>query len=568
MSIFAELSILLAITTATATLARIFRQPLIVGYLVSGVLVGPQVLNLLSSNEYIDLFSKIGIAVLLFIVGLNLNPEIIKETGRPAVVTGIGQIIFTSFIGFILMLLLGFPVTASLYGAVALTFSSTIIVLKLLSDKGDLGKLHGKISIGFLLVQDFVAALLLIIIPLVAARETTSGGAPLMFFELFIKGGGSALFLYGISKYILPRLSSFLARSQELLFLFSVTWGLGLASYFAWIGFSIEIGALIAGVTLSVSSYSFEISSRMRPLRDFFLVLFFIFLGSQISLDAVHELIMPALVLSFFVLVGNPFIVFILMNLLGYRSRTAFMAGLTVAQISEFSLILVALGYSLGQVGQDVVALTTLVGIITIAGSTYLILYSEHVYRVIKNVLRLFEFRTPPRRERHARSHEYEMIIFGYGRVGFEFVRTAQMLGISYVVVDYNPSTITHLRGEGVSFRFGDAEDVEFLDEIGLAKARIVVSTIPDPNINILLVRDYRRTNTDGIIVPLSHTVVEARSLYLEGASYVIMPHYLGAQKAASMLQKHFDNVEAFERARNEQLSHMATYEKGEEKDL
>ncbi len=529
---------------------------------MSGIVVGPYVLNILHSTEAIDVFSKIGIAVLLFIVGLSLNPDTIRDTGKAALVTGLGQILFTSVIGYVLILALGFDHLTALYGSIALTFSSTIIILKLLSDKGDLGKLYGKISIGFLLVQYLVATLLLVVVPLIGLQALGGGGLSATFADLLLKGVGATIVLYAISKFALPHLSYFLARSQELLFLFSIAWGLGLASLFAYLGFSIEIGALIAGVTLSVSSYAFEISSRMRPLRDFFIVLFFVLLGSHVQLGDVATFAWPAIILSLFVLVGNPLIVFLLMNLMGYRSRTGFLAGLTVAQISEFSLILMALGFSLGHVNSQAVSLITFVGLITIAGSTYLIMYGDRIYAFLRPVLRILEFRKPHRRE-HAPNTSHEMIIFGYGQIGSEFVKTAEELGTKFMVVDYNPETISVMKESGLPIEFGDAEDVEFLDEIQLRKARLVVSTIPDPNVNHLLVKHYRQHNSEGIIVVLSHNRAEAKSLYLAGASYVIMPRMLGAKKASSMISKHEDNIEVFERARNAHLSELASYEEG-----
>jgi Kef-type K+ transport system membrane component KefB len=557
---FVELSIILAFTTGIAILTRALHQPLAVGYILSGIVVGPYVLNILHSTEAIDVFSKIGIAVLLFIVGLSLNPDTIKETGRAAVITGLGQILFTSVIGYALIIALGFDHLTALYGSIALTFSSTIIILKLLSDKGDLGKLYGKISIGFLLVQDLVATLLLVIVPIIGLQALGGEGVGATLADLLLKGVGATVVLYAISKFALPHLSYFLARSQELLFLFSIAWGLGLASLFAYLGFSIEIGALIAGVTLSVSSYAFEISSRMRPLRDFFIVLFFVLLGSHVQLSDVTTFAWPAIVLSLFVLIGNPLIVFALMNFMGYRSRTGFLAGLTVAQISEFSLILMALGLSLGHVNTQAVSLITFVGLITIAGSTYLIMYGDRLYVLLKPVLRLLEFRRPHRRE-HALHTSHEMIIFGYGQIGSEFVKTAEELGTKYLVVDYNPEIIARMREEKMPIEFGDAEDVEFLDEIQLKKARLVVSTIPDPNVNHLLVKHYRSHNNEGIIVVLSHNRAEAKSLYLAGASYVIMPHLLGAKKASSMITRHEDNVEVFEKARNAHLSELGAVE-------
>ncbi len=543
-------------------MTRALHQPLAVGYILSGIVVGPYVLNILHSTESIDVFSKIGIAVLLFIVGLSLNPDTIRDTGKAALVTGLGQILFTSVIGYALILALGFDNLTALYGSIALTFSSTIIILKLLSDKGDLGKLYGKISIGFLLVQDLVATLLLVIVPLIGLQALGGGGLSATFADLLLKGVGATIVLYAISKFALPHLSYFLARSQELLFLFSIAWGLGLASLFAYLGFSIEIGALIAGVTLSVSSYAFEISSRMRPLRDFFIVLFFVLLGSHVQLGDVTTFAWPAIILSLFVLVGNPLIVFVLMNAMGYRSRTGFLAGLTVAQISEFSLILMALGFSLGHVNAQAVSLITFVGLITIAGSTYLIMYGDRIYAFLKPLLRLLEFKKPHRRE-HALHTSHEMIIFGYGQIGSEFVKTAEELGTKFLVIDYNPETISVMKESGLPIEFGDAEDVEFLDEIQMRKARLVVSTIPDPNVNHLLVKHYRQHNSDGIIVVLSHNRAEAKSLYLAGASYVIMPRMLGAKKASSMITKHEDNIEVFERARNAHLSELAISEEG-----
>lgn len=563
MTLFVELAVILAVTTGISIVTRALHQPLAVGYILSGIVVGPHVLNIIHSTDEIELFSKLGISVLLFIVGLSLNPDTIKETGATAAITGITQIGITSLAGFAVLLWLGFDQLTALYAGIALTFSSTIIVLKLLSDKGDLGKLYGKIAIGFLLVQDVVATMLLILLPIIGLQALGGEGGAATFFDLLLKGVGATIVLYSVSKFILPHLSHFLARSQELLFLFSIAWGLGLAAMFAYLGFSIEIGALIAGVTLSVSSYAFEISSRMRPLRDFFIVLFFVLLGSQVHLGELHALLVPAIILSLFVLIGNPLIMFILMNMLGYRSRTGFLVGLTVAQVSEFSLILMALGYELGHIPADAVSLVTFVGMLTIAGSTYLVMYGDELYALLKKPLHWIEFRKTRRREHGAKGASPEMIIFGYGQIGSEFVKTAEELGTKYLVIDYNPETIARMKEEKLPIEFGDAEDVEFLDEIHMSKARLVVSTIPDPNVNHLLVKHYRQHNSEGIIVVLSHNRAEAKSLYLAGASYVIMPHLLGAKKASSMITKHEENVEVFERARNSHLSELTAYDEG-----
>lgn len=562
MEIFIEIGLILAITTLISFFVRLIKQPLIVGYILSGIVVGPYVLNILTSTEYIDLFSKLGIAMLLFIVGLSLKLDIIREVGKASLITGLGQIIFTTIIGYLLMIILGFNQITSLYGAIALTFSSTIIILKLLSDKGDMNKLYGKISIGFLLVQDIVATMIILVVSILGTSSSDENTS-LVLTSLLLKGISFFLILFLLQKYVLPRVSKFLASSQESLFLFSITWGLGLAGIFYVFGFSIEIGALAAGIALSSSSFSQEISSRMKPLRDFFILLFFVMLGSQIILTNFAGIIVPAIILSLFVLIGNPIIVVIIMNLLGFKKRIGFLAGLTVAQISEFSLILIALAFSFGHISKEIVSLITLVGIITITGSTYLILYAEKIYPKIKHFVAIFEIKKNNKKEEKGdETNNYDMVIFGYDRVGYDFVNIAKKLNKKYLVVDFNPNSIEKLKKINIPHRFGDAEDVSFLEEIELAKAKSVISTIPDFKTNLSLVSYYRTHNKDGIIIVLSHEIKDTKELYEHGASFVVMPHYLGANIASSMLEKYGLEKNSFDHEKENHLDYLKERQK------
>ncbi len=540
MSIFVELSILLAVTTAIAVVVKLLKQPLVVGYILAGIIAGPYVLNVLQSQHELELFSKIGIVILLFIVGLHLNPKIIKEVGSVSLVTGIGQVLFTSVIGFLIATLLGLDRTAALYVAIALTFSSTIIILKLLADKRDLQKLYAKIAVGFLLVQDIIATLVLI-----GITVTTNGSdsPPLYLISLILlKGLGIILAQFLISTFVMPKLTSFVAQSQELLFLFALAWGTTVASIFYVLGFSIEIGALVAGVTLSVTDYADEIVSRLKPLRDFFIVIFFILLGSQMILTNISGILIPALLLSLFVLVGNPIIVIVLMNLAGYKRKTGFMAGLTVAQISEFSLILASLGLRVGHISQEVLSLITMVGLITIAGSTYLILYSDKIYPRLNHVLGALELLKKSSSERGSVEENFSSIIFGFDRVGNTFLETLQSMKQDVLVVDFNPKSIERLTDLDVSFRFGDASDIEFLEDLPTVKPKLVISTIPDTIANALIIKTMLAKNKRAHIIVLAHTTKEAHELYEAGAAYVIMPHHLGADFAASLIRKYGDD--------------------------
>ncbi|OHA16222.1 MAG: hypothetical protein A3G52_01390 [Candidatus Taylorbacteria bacterium RIFCSPLOWO2_12_FULL_43_20] len=543
MDIFIELSIIIAIAAFFSILMRMLNQPLVVGYILAGIATGPYFFNIARDVGYIELFSKIGIAILLFIVGLSLSPKVIKEVGKVSLITGTGQVIFTTIIGYIIAIALGMPTVPALYIATAITFSSTIIILKLLSDKGDMNKLYGKISIGFLIVQDIIATLILI-----SVSSFASGLGPnpqFMVISILLKALAIGILFYTMIKYILPYMGRFFASSQEMLFLFAVAWGLGISSLFFSFGFSMEIGALFAGIILSLTPFSYEIAAKMKPLRDFFIVLFFILLGSQIAFANWNDVIYPAIILSLFILIGNPFIMFILMNLLGYKRKTGFQAGLTVAQISEFSIILVALGVSMGHLDKSYVSLITLVGLVTIALSSYLIQYSDRIFAKIDWLLKMLEIK------KNARDHmdkdkPYDISLFGYDRVGGEFVTAFKNINKNFMVIDFNPDSVEKLKRENIEHVYGDAEDADFLEDLPLHQYRMVVSTIPSFETNRFLVRAIRRRNPHAIILITCHNMEEAKELYANGATYVIMPHHLGAKYAANMIMKYGLDMKPF----------------------
>src|SRR3989344_4096227 len=269
MSLFAEISVLIAVAVGIAAVMRVLRQPLIIGHIITGLIVGPSVFNLISSGETLALMGQIGIAILLFTVGLHLSPDIIRQFGRVSFITGIGQVVFTSIVGYFICTALGFSPLISFYISVALAFSSTIIVLKLITDKGDIEMLYAKIAIGFLLVQDLIAALLLLGLPLFSS----GGGTSSSIAQFVVTGLALIAFVILASRFFVSKASNFLAQSQEFLFLFAVTWGMGIAALFQGLGFSLESGALVAGVALATLPARHEISARLTPLRDFFIVM-------------------------------------------------------------------------------------------------------------------------------------------------------------------------------------------------------------------------------------------------------------------------------------------------------
>jgi Kef-type K+ transport system membrane component KefB/Trk K+ transport system NAD-binding subunit len=551
MNEFFEISLVILITTGVAFLTRFLRQPLVIGYILAGVLAGPVVLNMIHSEDTIHLFSKLGITILLFIVGLGLNPQALKEVGWRVLVGGFGQVILTASGAFIVATLLGYSFVPALYIALALTFSSTIIILKLLSDKGEIHRLYGKIALGFLVIQDLVATMALVAVSTFAAPTQQP---PLEIAGLLaLKSLGLGAGLYLFTKYALKPIARWTAKSQELLYLFSISWGLGLAGLFAAAGFSVEIGALVAGITLSSTAYATEISSRLKPLRDFFVLLFFVLLGSQINPNSALHILPQAIFLSAFVLAGGPIIIILVMRRLGYRPRTSFQTGIALAQISEFSLILAALGLSVGHLDESVVSLITVVGLITIAVSTYLIIYADKLYPHIHRYLKLFGNHTNHEPAPSAQ-RAHDAVLFGFNRVGVDFVRALRSRGLSPLVIDYDPRAVERLAKHDLAHRYGDATDVEFLLSLEFEQVKMVVSTLPDFESNLLILRTARKHNPDSVIITLAHDTKEALKLYRQGATYVLMPHYIGAQYAASMIREHGADHRAYRKRKEEHL--------------
>ena len=535
---FTEIAVLLLVAAIIGAIGVRLRQPLIVAFIVVGVLVGPSVLGWVSADDQVDLLAKLGIALLLFVVGLKLDLHIIRTMGPVALATGLGQVFFTSVFGYLIAIVLGLAPVTALYVAVALTFSSTIIIVKLLSDKREVDALHGRIAIGFLIVQDIVVVL--VMIGLTALGET--GDAASLGWEaigVLIKGG---LFIAAIGllmRYVLTPLTHQLARSSELLMLFAIAWAMALGAAGVYLGFSKEVGAFLAGVSLASTPYRDAIGARLVSLRDFLLLFFFIDLGAGLELAKLGAQVVPAIILSLFVLIGNPLIVMIILGAMGYRKRTGFLAGLTVAQISEFSLILGALGLSLGHIDADTMGLITLVGLITISASTYMILYSHSLYEQVFPWLGVFERKQVHREEaqdRNTGENEYDIVLFGLGRFGSGIAQKLRQRGYRVLGVDFDPDLVRR-HGEGdYAVRYGDAEDPEFLATLQLGQVRWVLSSLREVPINLALLHGLREQDYSGKIAVTADAPHDAKQLKDAGADQVLIPYTNAATEAVDII--------------------------------
>lgn len=543
---FAEVALLLVMASAIGLAGTLARQPLIVSFIAVGLIAGPSALDVVHSDAQIGLLSELGITVLLFLVGIKLDVKLIRSLGVVSVMTGLGQVTFTAFFGYLIGLGLGLGHVTSLYVAVALTFSSTIIIVKLLSDKREIDALHGQIALGFLIVQDLVVVLAMIVLSAIGigAADAGHGGGSVM--SVLASGLALVAAVVLFVRYAANPLTERLARAPELLVIFAIALAAMFAAFGDYVGLGKEVGGLMAGVALASSPYRETIAARLAPLRDFLLLFFFIALGATLDLSLLGNHVTGAIVFSLFVLIGNPLIVLAIMGAMGYRKRTGFLAGLTVAQISEFSLIFVAMGASLGHVTENALGLVTMVGLVTIAASTYMITYSHQLYAVFEPLLGVFERKNTPREPSEAGTHSasrYKVIVFGLGRFGTAVGLRLKKRGIRVLGVDFNPQAVRRWRDLGLEADFGDASDPEFVAELPFRGAEWMVSTVPihptglsHEDTRRTLIQLARSAGFAGRMAAASHSASDTEVLFGAGVDLVLEPFQDAADRAVELL--------------------------------
>jgi Kef-type K+ transport system membrane component KefB len=515
-----------------AFLARRLGMPSIVAYLIAGLVLGP-VTGLVRMSGSLELISEIGIALLLFLVGLELSLDKIRDVGKVAVVAGIGQVVFTALGGLLLCWMLGFGWMEAIFLAVGLTFSSTVVVVKLLDEKGELGSLYGRIAVGIFLVQDLVA---IVILTFLAGLGGGAGGEGEARLDLAaVVGGlgrafGGMVLLLGVAllaaRYVLPRPFAWSARRPEVLLVWSLSWCFALVLGAHALHLSLEIGAFLAGISLAQLPYNEDLHRRVHPLMNFCIAVFFVTLGVRMEIGAAVAEWPTVTVLSLFVLLGNPAIFVWIIGRMGYGPRTTFFTSVTVAQISEFSFIVVALGVSSGLVQESVMSLTALVGLVTITMSAYMIRFNRPLYEwtMRTGLLKLFVPRRALEMEEDEPGADGEggldghIIVVGMNSLGRRLAVALTEKGESVVAVDTDPHK---LAGLPCRTELGNAEYKSVLDHLNLRRARLLVSALRIDATNDLLA--YRCKAAGVPCAAHVHDVREMENLLATGADYLMI---------------------------------------------
>ncbi len=530
--IIRDIGIIVIFAALIGLVVKYFKQPMILAYIFAGLAIGPFGLNFINDEKTIISLSELGITFLLFVIGLELNINKLREVGKVVLIAGSLQIFLTFIFSLIIVKLIGFTFIESIYLAVVLAFSSTLLVVSLLSDKKEIDTLHGRIIVGILVLQDIMV---IVALSLLSNLNNFS-----IFYIPSYLGKGIVLLAtaYIMSKFLLNKLFDFAAKYNELLFVTS----LGLCFIFtiiaSYFGFSVSIGAFLAGIMIANLPYSLDLTSRIKSLSVFFNSLFFVSLGIQIVPSTIKSVFIPLLVLLGVTFVFKPLTLILSIRALGYDKKTAFYSGIGLGQISEFGLIVVAQGVFLGHLQASMLSLTILLIIITMAISSYGVKYDNLIYHRYFERVNLFDryFKHKQQKTEISKT-DSEIIVYGYENLDPKLIDRFRESKKEVIIIDNNPNIIKNLNTQKINCLYGDISQIDILEKINFEKAQIIISTISDIFNNLILVKKTREVNKKTVIIVTANKVKDSLDLYNEGADYVILPNYLGEKQVSLIVE-------------------------------
>ena len=548
--VFLQLGIIIIIAALVAFILRLLKQPQLLAYVLVGVFITP-IFGFVVDTNLIESMSLIGIAFLLFIVGLEMDLKSLKSV---LFVSTLGSVIQTAILfvlGYLISLSLGFLSLEAAYIGLMLAFSSTMVVMKLLSDKKELSTLHGRIAIGTLLTQDIIAIFALSIMTSIEGVNSTLLGLALIKF----------LILFGIaylaSRFLFPEIFKFAAKNQELLLILSLAVCFAFSLSFSYIGFPIAIGAFLAGISLGNLEYHIEIISKMKSLKDFFALLFFVSLGMGLSVGVIQKMWFPLLIILALIMLVKPLVIMTIISLFKYTTKPSFMTANSLAQVGEFSLILAAQGLLLGHITQDLFSLIVITVLITITTTSYYVEYNHFFFRLLKKPLSFFDRFTTQGSEYLPSEVKHKIVLCGHDRVGYSILQSLHKRKKQVLVIDYNPEVINQVVEQGYHSIYGDVTDEEIIDKMGLKDLSMFISTIPHVKDNSHLLRKLREVNKHVKVIMTANDIDESFKLYDLGADYVVLPHFLGGEHVSNLIDKIHKKTINLKEHRERHIKHL-----------
>jgi Kef-type K+ transport system membrane component KefB len=519
MELFLQIGFLIIIASALALLLYTLRIPSVIAYILTGILAG--YFGFKPASEDIDIMIELGIILLLFLAGLEIKLKGIVELGKKTLIIGEGHDIIMAVVSFILaFFVLKLNMLASFYLAIGLTLSSTIVVVKALTNRKELATPHGKILVGTMVLQDIIAMTALAVFSSLGTGTTILSGLGMMF----LKGLIIFFVLIALGRFILPKVFYYAAQSIELLFLVALGWLFLGVSLSGFIGFSTTIGSFLAALAISDLPFSFEITDKVKGLRDFGILLFFLSVGFQLQITKALLLNWQFYMLIVFILLFTPFITSIVAGFLRFTKKEIFIMSTLPTQVSEFTLILITFGFSAGHLSLEIYSMITLVIVATIIFSSLIIENLNKIYKRIQHKIDFIEWKHaehPPHLKKDLKNH---IVIFGFGRLGQYIAEFYKKKKKDVLVVDWEPESMDAAKQLQCLHVFGDAGDSDLWEEIRLDKVDVVISTIgKNQEDDINLIKWMKQNNSKALKIAETNLSENARELYKKGADIVLV---------------------------------------------
>lgn len=559
-SLFLQLAVVLGLSTIIGYFIWLLKLPLLVAYLAAGVLLSFLQIFDFHTSLALTFLPEIGIAFVLFFVGMELDLKEIRYLGKVVTVASLLQIFISLLAGFLIAQFLGFQQLESIFLGIGLAFSSTIVVVKMLLEKKDLNSLYGKLSIGILLLEDLVAILILMGMTVGTSMLSLGLQNSLPMITLLVKGGVLLVLALGFSRYALAKIFLSVAKSAELLFLSALAWCFIFIAISLILGFSTVIGAFLAGIALANSPFHYEIQGKVKPLRDFFVTLFFVYLGSQAVFSEVSAVLPLIIIFTIYALLVKPIIFLLILGIFGFRKHTIFQSAISLSQISEFSLIVMIVGLKAGIVSEASLTAMAITGVLSIIASSIMIASSRKIYTMVAPVIGFFQrsnltHQTESRTEVELEDH---VVLVGAHRIGGEIVKFLKRAGIPFLVMDFNPQVIQKLVDEKINALYGDVGDPEVLEFLNLEKGKLIISTAQNIDDNLILLSEVKRRKIKAIVIVRAALVEDAKILYEAGADYVILPEIVSGDFITQILKEHWPNMKYFKNRAEIELNKLS----------
>jgi CPA2 family monovalent cation:H+ antiporter-2 len=533
-------------------IARSFRLPVLIGYLVAGIAIGPHTPGIIANREAVGAVSGLGVALLMFAVGVHFSLKDLRALWRTAILGGGVQMIGTTLLGVVIGMALGWGVYGGLFLGCALALSSTAVMMKILEERGEQGTAHGNVMLGILVVQDLSLVLMIVLLPALAQISTQGAGALNIVGIALLKAIAFLGLIVLLAVAGVPALMRQVAKtgSRELFLLMVVCLCLatGVAADYAGVG--LELGAFLAGIMISETDYAHEVFSQVRPLRDVFASLFFVSIGMLLEPRFVMKNALPISLVVFAIVLGKSLITFFAVYTQGWHGRTAIRAGLGLAQIGEFSFVLATVGSSRNLIPVEISGVLLSAALITLLLAPFLFSASDPLYRYLNRFPFLSSFLNRQGKQEPTLHSETEkpprVLIAGYGRIGRYVSNSLKAKAVPHRVLDYDVGALEALDKQGISVLFGDASSQTVLEQAGLSDMELAVIALPEADVAAMTVRMLKRLAPELPVVVRVHRGVDIPRLRDAGADAVIHAEFeAGTEMIRQSLDRlHFEDKE------------------------